>query len=135
MTAGRQVHVFEVRVFYEDTDMGGIVYHANHLKFCERARSDWVESLGIDQEAMRLEGHVFAVTRMEADWRAPARYGERLRVETRAVEGRRARLVMAQRVLRAEAVLFEARVTVATITLAGRPVRLPPAMRAVLGGA
>ena len=60
-------HTFATRVFYEDTDMGGIVYYANYLKFIERARSDWVRALGIDQNALREAGTVFAVRRVEAD--------------------------------------------------------------------
>ena len=60
------VHVFPIRVYYEDTDMAGIVYHANYLKYIERARSDWVREMGVDQNAMRDEdGIVFAVRRVE----------------------------------------------------------------------
>ena len=73
---------FEVTVYYEDTDMGGIVYHANYLKFIERARSAWVRGLGIDQVALRGEGTVFAVRRMEADFLAPARLDDVLEVFT-----------------------------------------------------
>ena len=76
------IHRFSTRVYYEDTDLGGIVYHANYLKFIERARSEWVESLGLDQNAMREAGQVFAVTRIEADFLRPARLGDRLEVET-----------------------------------------------------
>ena len=65
-------HQFPIRVYYEDTDMGGIVYYANYLKFIERARSDWVREIGIDQNAMRDEGVVFAVRRVEADYLSPA---------------------------------------------------------------
>ena len=61
-------HRFSVRVYYEDTDMGGIVYHANYLKFIERARSDWVRGLGVDQVAMKEDGIAFAVRRVEADY-------------------------------------------------------------------
>ncbi len=69
-------HVFPIRVFYEDTDMGGIVYYANYLKFIERARSDWVRSIGIDQNALREAGVIFAVRSVEADWFAPARFDD-----------------------------------------------------------
>ena len=71
------VHVFPIRVYYEDTDMGGIVYYANYLKFIERARSDWVRSLGIDQNAMREdEGVVFVVRRVEADYLSSAKFDD-----------------------------------------------------------
>lgn len=123
-------HRFDVRVYYEDTDMGGIVYHANFLKFIERARSEWVAGLGIDQALMRDgDGIVFAVRRIEADYLKPARYGEALQVITTTTSVSGARLVMEQRVMRGEEALFAAQVTVACITLAGQPVRLPEAVR------
>lgn len=123
-------HRFPVRVHYEDTDMGGIVYHANYLKFIERARSDWVRGLGLDQNAMRdAQGVVFAVRRVEADYHLPARYDDELEVltETRTVSG--ARLVMSQQVLRDGALLFAAEVTIVCITLTGQPARLPANIR------
>src|SRR6056297_3656456 len=80
-------HRFPVRVYYEDTDMGGIVYHANYLKFIERARSAWVRDLGIDQNAMReRDGVIFAVRRIEADYLGPAKFDDALEVETRTVQ-------------------------------------------------
>lgn len=120
---------FGVRVYYEDTDMGGIVYHANFLKFIERARSEWVAEMGLDQNAMRDGGVIFAVRRIEADYLLPARYGDRLEVRTSAVSASGARLVLEQVVMRGDEPLFSARVTVACITLAGRPVRLPETLR------
>lgn len=125
----RMTHRFAVRVYYEDTDMGGIVYHANFLKFIERARSEWVAEMGLDQNAMREEGIVFAVRRIEADYMAPARYGEALEVRTTTASVTGARLVMDQVVMRGEEVLFVAQVTVACITMAGQPVRLPEVLR------
>ncbi|MCB1395208.1 MAG: tol-pal system-associated acyl-CoA thioesterase [Rhodobacter sp.] len=119
-------HSFPVTVYYEDTDMGGIVYHANYLKFIERARSDWVRVLGVDQNALRAAGTVFAVHRIEADFLAPARLDDRLVVTTRAVEGGRARMVLDQQVRRGETLLFRARATLVAMSLEGRPRRLPP---------
>ena len=126
-------HSFALRVYYEDTDMGGIVYHANFLKFVERARSEWVRGMGLDQEAMRREGLLFAVRRIEADYLRPARFGDDLEVRTRAVSASGARMVLDQQVRRGEAVLFVARVTVVCITSAGRPARLPAQLRARCG--
>lgn len=115
-----------VRVYYEDTDLAGIVYYANYLKFIERGRSEWVRARGIDQTLLREEaGLVFAVRRVAADYLRPARFDDLLTVETRLVEARGARLVMAQRVLRGDEVLFTATVTLACIDRAGRPARLP----------
>ncbi len=123
-------HVFPVTVYYEDTDMGGIVYHANYLKFIERARSAWVRDLGIDQNAMRdRDGLIFAVRRIEADYLGPARLDDVLEVETRTLTQTGARLVMEQRVLRGADVIFTAQVTVACLTRAGKPVKLPARLR------
>ena len=75
-------HSFPIRIFYEDTDMAGIVYYANYLRYIERARSDIVEEYGLDQRAMRAEGIVFVVTRVEADYLGTAGFGDRLEVRT-----------------------------------------------------
>ncbi len=123
------MHVFHTRVFYEDTDMGGIVYHANYLKFIERGRSDWVAALGVDQMALREAGTVFAVRHMEADFLAPAKFGDALEVTTRLVQATPARAVLAQEVRRGETVLFAARVTVVALGPGGRPARLPAEIR------
>ncbi|WP_104019547.1 tol-pal system-associated acyl-CoA thioesterase [Roseovarius nitratireducens] len=121
-------HRYAVQVHYEDTDMGGIVYHANFLKFIERARSAWVRDLGLDQNAMREAGTVFVVRRVEADFLAPARLDDALGIETRTLRATGARLEMAQSVWRGEDLLFRAVVTVACLSRAGRPVRLPAAI-------
>ncbi|SDY19990.1 tol-pal system-associated acyl-CoA thioesterase [Citreimonas salinaria] len=118
-------HSFPVRVYYEDTDMAGIVYHANYLKYVERARSDWVREQGLDQNAMREAGVVFVVRRIECDYLAPARYDDALEVRTQVESMTRVRLVMVQEVLRGDAVLFRARVTAACATMEGKPTRLP----------
>lgn len=94
------VHELPIRVYYEDTDMGGIVYYANYLRYIERARSDWVRSLGVDQNAMREEdGVVFVVRRVEADYLKPAKFDDELLVRTvvKAVTG--VRLIMSQEVI------------------------------------
>lgn len=118
-------HSFSVTVHYEDTDMGGIVYHANYLKFIERARSDWVRQLGIDQNALRAAGSVFAVHRIEAEFRAPARLDDRLTVTTRARAASRTRIKLAQQVHRGETLLFDATVTLVAMSMNGKPRRLP----------
>src|SRR6056297_2209755 len=96
-------HRFAIRVYYEDTDMGGIVYYANYLKYIERARSAWVREMGIDQNEMReKDGVVFAVRRVEADYLGSAKFDDELEVRTttQAVTG--PRLVMEQQVVRGE---------------------------------
>lgn len=119
-------HEFSLTVYYEDTDMGGIVYHANYLKFIERARSDWVRKLGVDQNLLRQQGTVFAVHRIEADFLAPARLDDRLHIRTRAVKATPARLILSQQIHRAETLIFQARATLIAMSLQGRPRRLPP---------
>ncbi|MDP4992644.1 MAG: tol-pal system-associated acyl-CoA thioesterase [Marivita lacus] len=124
------VHEFPVRVYYEDTDMGGIVYYANYLRYIERARSDWVRTLGVDQNAMREgDGVVFVVRRVEADYLKPAKFDDALLVRTvvKAVTG--VRLIMGQEVLRGADLLFRAEVTVVCIGADGAPARLPANIR------
>ena len=124
-------HRFDCRVYYEDTDLAGIVYYANYLRFIERARTEWVRGLGIDQGRMRDEtGVVFAVRRVEADYLVPARFDDLLTVETAVEEVRGARILLGQTVLRDATRLFVARVTLAAVTQSGRPARLPAVLRA-----
>lgn len=127
-------HRFDLRVYYEDTDLAGIVYYANYLRFIERARTEWVRGLGIDQVRLReQEDIVFAVRRVEADYLRPAVFDDLLTVETALVSMTGARIVLSQGVLRGEARLFAARVTLVALTGSGRPARLPPALRARFG--
>ena len=123
-------HRLPLRIYYEDTDLAGIVYYANYLKFIERGRSEWVREMGVDQAAMkRDDGVVFAVRRVEADYHAPAKYDDEVVVTTtvKAVTG--ARLIVKQTVERGGDVLFSALVTMVAINEAGAPARLPAAFR------
>lgn len=122
-------HQFPVRVYYEDTDLAGIVYYANYLKFIERGRSEWVRGLGFDQVAMKADGIVFAVRRLEADYFMPAHYDDELVVETTLEKLTGARLVVRQSVLRGVDLLFEALVTIVAIDQSGKPARLPANIR------
>ena len=126
------MHSFKIRVYYEDTDMGGIVYHANYLRFIERARSEWVRQLGNDQNAMRDAGLVWVVRRIEADFLAASRFEDELLVEPPVRKITPARLIMDQRVLRDDKAVFEAVVTAVCMTTAGQPVRLPAEIRALM---
>lgn len=123
------MHQFPIRVYYEDTDMAGIVYYANYLRYIERARSDWVREIGIDQNTMRDEGLVFAVRRVEADYIAPAKFDDELQVETSVEQVTAARLVLAQVVKRGEQPLFQAVVTIVCVADTGAPARLPANIR------
>jgi len=110
--------------------MAGIVYYANYLKYIERARSDWVRQLGIDQNALReSEGLVFAVRRLEADYLASAKFDDELEVLTRTQAVTGARLVLEQVVTRGKDTLFSAVVTLVCINETGHPARLPANIR------
>lgn len=123
----------EIRVYYEDTDLAGIVYYANYLKFIERGRTEWVRALGVDQAALkRAEGIVFAVRRVEADYLKPARFDDLLTVTTELVEVGGARIVLDQAVLRGAERLFSARVVLVCLSDAGAAVRVPAGVRAKL---
>jgi len=122
-------HRFTLRVYYEDTDLAGIVYYANYLKFIERARSEWVRDLGIDQTAMKAHGVVFAVRRVVADYLAPARFDDLLEVTTEPLAATAARLVLRQSVQRGAVALFIAEVTLVAVSDSGQPVRLPATLR------
>lgn len=124
-------HRLPIRVYYEDTDMAGIVYYANYLRYIERARSDWVREIGIDQLEMKADGVVFAVRRMEADYIAPAVFDDLLEVRTWATSIGPARMVMTQQVWRADTLLFEAVVTIVCIASSGKPCRLPAKLRSI----
>ena len=125
------LHLFPVRVYYEDTDLSGIVYHANYLRWFERARSDMLRLLGIDQRAAveAGEGH-YAVAEINIRYLAPARLDDALIVSTEATELRPASVRVRQRVLRDGNMLAEAAVRVGFISPDGRPRRQPSAWRA-----
>lgn len=126
-------HRFEVRVYYEDTDLAGVVYYANYLKFTERARSEMLRAAGVDQTALKIDrGLVFVVRRVEAQYRAPARFDDLLEIETEALQIGGARLTLRQDVLRAGEPLVATTVEVALIDDAGRPTRFPADLRAAL---
>ena len=120
------VHVLPVRVYYEDTDAGGVVYHARYVAFCERARSDCLRLLGIHQS--RMEDLVFVVRRINCDFLRPARLDDLLEIHTRFEELAGARIEIGQEVMLNGNTLFKADVTVALVDARGRPKRLPEEM-------
>lgn len=116
-----------VRVYYEDTDAAGVVYYANYLRFIERARTDWLRTLGVDQGAlMGSHGIAFAVRALEADYLKPARLDDELIVRSTLEEVGRAQVVFRQNVLRGEELLFSARVRVVSFDpLTARAAAIP----------
>jgi acyl-CoA thioester hydrolase len=123
-------HLFAVRVYYEDTDLSGIVYHANYLRWFERARSDMLRLLGIDQRAAKEAGKGFySVAELTIRYRAPARLDDPVTIETRALELGAASVRLRQRALRGEDLLAEAEIRVGYVSPDGRPQRQPIAWR------
>jgi acyl-CoA thioester hydrolase len=119
-------HRFALRVYFEDTDVAGIVYYANYLRFMERARSDMLRAIGVDQRAM-LEsgGGVYAVADAHIKYRAPAKLDDELVVVSRVLEVRAASCLIHQRVMRGDEILTDAQVTAAFLSPEGRPKRQP----------
>lgn len=121
-------HLFPVRVYFEDTDLSGIVYHANYLRYMERARSDMLRLVGVDQRAHHEAGDgAYAVTALAIRYHAPARLDDALVVATKVRQVRSASVDIQQRVMRGRAVLTEADVTAALVGANGRPKRQPRA--------
>ena len=126
-------HLFPLRVYYEDTDFSGVVYHASYLRFLERGRTEFIRACGIDQQKLHREtGVYFVVRRMEIDWIKPALMDDELVVETAPATLRGASMILSQRILRGDEVLTAAEVVVA-ILKDGRPTRLPDSFRAAFG--
>jgi len=125
-----RVHRIEVRVYYEDTDFSGVVYHASYLRFMERGRTELIRALGVEQREL-FDGETalgFAVRKMTIDFLRPAVMDDLLTIETRSIAARGATMDLEQRVLRGEDVLITARVMVACVG-GGRARRIPDGLR------
>ena len=119
-------HHFALSVYFEDTDAYGIVYYANYLKFMERARSDMIRAVGVDQAAeLRASGSAYAVVEVDIRYRTPGRLGDDLVVVSTVDQVRAASVEIQQRVMRNGEVLTDARVTAAFLDANGRPQRQP----------
>lgn len=122
---------WNVRVYYEDTDAGGIVYYANYLKFFERARTEWLRSIGINQHSLlREQDAQFVVTGLSADYHAPAKLDDMLTLTLSIEKLRRASIVFIQQAWREDCLLNTARVTIACLDATLRVRALPPAIAA-----
>jgi len=119
-------HHFALTVYFEDTDAYGIVYYANYLKFMERARSDFIRAVGVDQAAeLRSTGSAYAVVEVDIKYRKPARLGDDLQVVSAVQQVRASSVDIHQRVMRGPELLTDARVTAAFLDGQGRPRRQP----------
>lgn len=127
-------HLLAVRVYFEDTDFSGLVYHANYLKWCERGRSDFLRLLGNDHQALidgddGREPAAFVVRRMTLDFKKPARIDEVLEVQTRVMNIGAADLTLEQTITRDGLTLFAAEVQVVLVSVSGKPQRLSKRLR------
>ena len=122
-----QLFTLPVRVYYEDTDFSGVVYHANHLKFFERGRSDALRQCGVTHTDLlaREEPLAFAVRKMNTEWLVPARIDDALEVRTRFVSVKGARMFLAQEIWRGDDLIARADVEAVCMALSGRPRRVP----------
>ena len=127
-------HRFSVRVYYEDTDFSGSVYHSAYLHFFERARTEFLRSLGVHHSELIREGIAFAVRSMQVDFDAAAHIDDLLDVVTTVEEVTAARLRLDQRILREGVEITRAKVQVVAITAAGRAARMPKPILAALKG-
>jgi len=129
--------MYRTRIYYPDTDAGGVVYYGNYLRYFEAGRTEYLRERGVDLAALMEAGILFVVVRVEIDYRAPARYGDEVLVESRCTSMGRVRLVMENRAVRAGdgRTLAEGRTTLACVDRDGRPVPLPPEVRRSLGEA
>jgi acyl-CoA thioester hydrolase len=121
-----------VRVYFEDTDFSGAVYHANYLKFCERGRTEWLRLIGIQHHALFGDGNAFVVRRMTCEFLKAAKIDDLLEVRTSCSAATGARLELDQCIFNGETLIFEAKVTVALAGPDGRPRRLPPSLLPIL---
>ena len=126
-------HSMNIRVYYEDTDLGGVVYYANYLRFIERARSEWIRDLGIDQIKMRNEEKaIFVVTKIKADYLSPAYFDDVLKVDTRIKVVSPVRAYFYQNIFRKEEMIFKAEVCVTCTSNSGKVQRLPEKIKILM---
>ena len=124
----------EVRIYYEDTDAGGVVYHANYLRYMERGRTEFLRDRGLSVQAMHAQGIIFPVVALEVNYRSPARLDDLLEVETCIVALKNSSFVAGHKVVGKSdgRLLCEARVTLACVGEGMRARRLPPELRELL---
>lgn len=131
-------HILPVRIYFEDTDFSGVVYHGSYVRFMERGRTDYLRLLGVGHDALDKGEHgeplAFAVRRMTIEFLKPARIDDVIEIETSVGELGGARIVLTQTVRRGTELLVTAEVTVALINAAGQPRRMPEVVRDLLSG-
>jgi acyl-CoA thioester hydrolase len=124
----------EIRVYYEDTDCGGVVYYANYLKYMERSRTEFLRDRGVDLAAYHDKGLLFTVAEVRIRYRAPAKYNDLLDVRSRVLETGASSVVMATEIKRASdgTLLAEGEVRLVCVAVSGRPTRIPEEIKGTL---
>ncbi|HEU4838136.1 MAG TPA: tol-pal system-associated acyl-CoA thioesterase [Micavibrio sp.] len=124
------IHKCEYRVYYEDTDAGGIMYHGRYINWCERARAEYLRDIGLQSSTIfEVTGVIFVVRHLEADYLKPAKLDQLLRVESRLKELKNSSFILNQSIFCQNSVLFSMTVTIVCIDGNGRPVRIPDMVR------
>lgn len=125
--------VWPIRVYYEDTDAGGVVYHSNYINFLERARTEWLRFFGLEQDALMEQGVVLVVSDIQVKYLRAARFNQLLHVHTRVLQHKGASVVMEQKIVDNDQLIVQAKVVVATVNPQNfRPIRIPQAIKEVL---
>lgn len=123
----RVIFEWDVRVYFEDTDSGGVVYHANYLKFMERARTEWIRNFGLNQTKLKQEDKVmFVVRKIDIQYKIPARFNDELIVQTNCIRATNYSLMLKQNILRGKEIITEGKVEIVCISADFfKPVRIP----------
>lgn len=129
--AGIKTFSLPIRIYFEDTDSGGVVYHSNYLKFMERARTEWLSALGIDQRHLKEDKHImFVVHRIDIQYKLPARFNDNLIVKSALKDIGSSKIEFRQMIYRENEMLIDASVDVACIDSEKfKPVRIPPTIK------
>jgi acyl-CoA thioester hydrolase len=125
-------HTSTYRVYYEDTDAGGIMYHGNFVNFCERSRTEWINANGISNTELRERGVGIVVRHLEAEYYAPAVLEDIVNVTTEILEVKNSSFILKHTMMREETVLFDMKVVLVCITPEGRPMRIPDFFKNIL---
>ena len=128
-----KIHTCEYRVYYEDTDAGGIMYHGRYINWCERARGEYIRDLGLDfSEIAEVDKIMFVVRHMDAHYHKPAKLDQMLRIESHLKEMKNSSFIMNQSIFCQDSMLFSMTVTIVGVDAAGRAVRVPERLRDIM---
>lgn len=126
------VHDYPVRIYYDDTDAGGVVYHANYLKLCERARTESLRSMGFENTRIREDhGIIIVVKSLEAEYLSPAKLDDLLTIQTRLLSVKNTSFIMEQKAIRNNICIFSMNIVLVCVNEQGRPSKIPDAVKAV----